>query len=193
MKKCTRCGLEKNSTDFYRRSKAHDGLTAKCKSCAWVVTKASRQKNESNYLQKLYAWRKSNPERLAELQRACHEKNKEKHKPARDVWAKKNRDKVNSGIYKWKLANAHLVNSYQARRRSVKKNATPSWANDFFIKEIYELAKRRTKATGIEWHVDHLVPLQSPLVRGLHVESNLAVIPAKQNSSKGNKYWMDMP
>lgn len=80
-----------------------------------------------------------------------------------------------------------------ARRRFAARNAAPKWANRFFMQEAYDLARRRTKATGIRWHVDHIVPLLSPLVCGLHVEHNLQVIPAAQNISKNNRWWPDMP
>ena len=71
--------------------------------------------------------------------------------------------------------------------------AKPAWANDFFIREAYHLAKLRTLATGYPWHVDHIVPLKSDLVCGLHVEHNLQVIPASENVRKQNFYWPDMP
>lgn len=69
----------------------------------------------------------------------------------------------------------------------------PAWANKFFIEEIYELARRRTEITGFPWHVDHIVPLKSELVCGLHVQSNLRVIPAVENHKKKNYFWPDMP
>ena len=75
-------------------------------------------------------------------------------------------------------------------------NATPAWANQFFIEEAYDLARLRTQQkTGRsdEWQVDHIVPLQHPLVQGLHVEHNLQVIPAIHNQRKGNRVWPDMP
>ena len=66
---------------------------------------------------------------------------------------------------------------------------SPKWANEFFIEEAYRLAAMRTKMLGYKWHVDHIVPLKSKLVCGLHVENNLRVIPAKDNLIKGNRSW----
>lgn len=80
-----------------------------------------------------------------------------------------------------------------AKRKAAKIQATPAWSNDFFIGEIYELAKLRERMVGGRWHVDHIVPLQSVIVCGLHVESNLQVIPGPRNESKGNRHWPDMP
>lgn len=99
------------------------------------------------------------------------------------------KEKLN--LAKWKKENSDKNAAYQRRRVAAKLNATPSWANEFFISEAYHIAKVRSKATGIKWHVDHIVPLRSKLVCGLHVEHNLQVIPAKLNESKGNRVWPD--
>lgn len=69
-----------------------------------------------------------------------------------------------------------------------KRNATPLWADDELILEVYRLAELRTKLTGINWQVDHVEPLQADYVCGLHVEQNLQVIPAGINYSKRNRY-----
>jgi hypothetical protein len=74
-----------------------------------------------------------------------------------------------------------------ARRGSIKQ-MTPSWANKFFISEIYDLAKRRREITGINWDVDHIIPLKGKTVCGLHVETNLRVIPASENRRKWNAF-----
>ena len=94
---------------------------------------------------------------------------------------------------KWKTANKGAVNAMTAMRFAAKMQAVPAWSERFIVAEIYDLAVRRTLGTGIEWHVDHVVPLRSRLVCGLHCESNLRVIPGIENMRKNNKSWPDMP
>lgn len=80
-----------------------------------------------------------------------------------------------------------------AKRRTTLLRAIPKWANLAAIEEIYREASRIEKLTGTEYHVDHIVPLQSRIVCGLHCESNLRVLPATSNISKSNRHWPDMP
>jgi hypothetical protein len=78
-------------------------------------------------------------------------------------------------------------------RLALKRKATPAWANLAAIDVLYIEAKRRELETGVKWHVDHIVPLKSKLVCGLHVEANLVVLTASENIAKSNRYWPDMP
>lgn len=78
-------------------------------------------------------------------------------------------------------------------RRLASERATPKWANLVAIREIYEACEKITKDTGVVHHVDHIVPLTSKIVCGLHNEFNLMVLPALDNIKKGNRHWPDMP
>ena len=109
------------------------------------------------------------------------------------AWQEKNRAKVLAASARFRAANRDKGRAHAAAREALKACATPSWANDFIIEEAYALAQLRTKVMGFKWHVDHIVPLKSPLVCGLHTHDNLQVIPAAENHKKSNKYWPDMP
>lgn len=102
---------------------------------------------------------------------------------------KNNKELVQLWRKRWGDKNIDKTRLYCNSRYSRAKEGRVSWANKFFIKEAYHLASLRTKLTGMEWHVDHIIPLRNPLVCGLHVENNLQVIPAEVNHRKGNRFY----
>lgn len=73
------------------------------------------------------------------------------------------------------------------RSRKIKQ-ATPKWANLEEIKKIYIEAQIKSEVTGINYEVDHIIPISHPLVCGLHVENNLSVITERNNQAKSNKF-----
>jgi len=78
-----------------------------------------------------------------------------------------------------------------AKRHAAKMHRTPAWltADDLWlIEQAYELAVLRTKLFGFSWHVDHILPLQGKQVSGLHVPTNLQVIPWVDNVRKANRF-----
>lgn len=154
------------------------------------------------------AWRAVNAEKdrasIAKWQAA----NQNRIKSARLIWEAANPDKVlaKSAAYRarnpklvlqqgaaWRKANRHKVNAKKARREAAKLQATPAWADPKKILEFYETADALGMWTGDWHHVDHMVPLQSKLVCGLHCEANLQILPGVDNQRKSNRVWPDMP
>lgn len=89
-----------------------------------------------------------------------------------------------------------VLRSCVQKRVASRNRASVSFDQELFglvVLEANHLAVLREKITGIKHDVDHVVPLRSKLVCGLHNEFNLAVIPASENRSKGNRYWPGMP
>lgn len=80
-------------------------------------------------------------------------------------------------------------NAKLARRRATKRRAAVDWANAEKLQWFYAEAQRISATTGMTYHVDHIVPLTSRKVCGLHNEFNLQILPAFDNLSKGNKHW----
>lgn len=89
---------------------------------------------------------------------------------------------------KYRKSRPDVKRAEDAKRRADKINRTPSWANLSDIKNIYSWARLASVSTGVEHHVDHVIPLKGKTVSGLHVETNLSVVPYWENLEKNNKF-----
>ena len=131
------------------------------------------------------AWAKANPD-------------KERISKAK-YWRKyyaENSEKLRARTAKTAKDNPAYFAMHASKRRANQKSAIPLWfseLDDLITKEAFDLRKQRGNATGFKWHVDHIVPLQSKLVCGLHIGCNIQVIPAIGNHQKSNLFWPDMP
>jgi len=171
------CGEIKSHSEYtFRTNKGKKYPFAYCKPCHVQWNRNNKAHRPTEYL---------------EVRRKWHLKNKEKvNARKREL---RNPDIANKKTKEWKQLNPHKLRSHAASYRAAYLNSLPKWRNKFFIDEIYHLAKLRTKMLGIQFHVDHIVPLQSDIVCGLHNEFNLQIITAKHNFSKGNRVWPEMP
>lgn len=138
-------------------------------------------------------YRKERIEQIKIQNAEYREATKEQRRIYNAKYRESNKEKVRSYNRSWVLNNMERVNAVTAKRRSQKLKATPMWADEFVISEAYHLAELRKKLCGGRWHVDHIIPLRSRLVCGLHCEFNLAVIPGRENILKGNRTWPGMP
>lgn len=66
--------------------------------------------------------------------------------------------------------------------------ATPPWVELKELAKFYELRDKMFLKTGIEHHVDHIIPIKGKIVCGLNVPWNLQVLTAKENLRKGNRW-----
>lgn len=69
-----------------------------------------------------------------------------------------------------------------SKRRVAKLNAMPAWLSGLQLADIAKVYAECAKlsASGIQHHVDHIVPLQGKLVCGLHVPWNLQILTASK-------------
>ncbi len=105
-------------------------------------------------------------------------------------WESAHPEKVKSYRKTWLVKHPEVVRARVAKREAYKRGHTPHWLSDdrWMIDQAYSLAQLRKSVTGVDWHVDHIVPLRGKIVSGLHVPWNLQVIPAMQNWHKNNRF-----
>ena len=90
----------------------------------------------------------------------------------------------------WKTNNKTQIRADTKARRRKHREATPKWLSRkqrSEIRQIYQIAITMTQTTGEQYVVDHIVPLRSDHVCGLHVPWNLRVITQEENLKKSNK------
>lgn len=174
-KTCRVCREAKDTVAFNKLSEAKDGLAYACRECTRAKAAAWRNANPDRDRAAKKRWAAVNADKIAEKGRRYYAENADKHKASCRKWAERN---------------APLVTARYARRRAMKRNATPEWLTAIdmaLIQEFYDVAAAISMQTGIKHHVDHIHPLQGRGFNGLHVPWNLRVIPATDNHQKLNK------
>ncbi len=168
---CTSCGIEKSSEEFYAdKRNVIKGVRSDCKVCLRAAVRKRKKLIGCTAADRLRStrWRNANIDRAREQERAKRARNIDAYRAAASKWAKANPDK----------RDIHKI---------LKKTRIPSWYEADKVRMIYGKAKQ------FGFSVDHIVPLQSKLVCGLHVWANLQLLDKPLNSAKSNLEWPDMP
>lgn len=187
MKKCNKCGETKPLTDFSpRRDRKHGSVRPDCKKCNYLVY---RRPYVLKHKDKVYCsdkkWREEHLVELRIYRKSWVSNNIAKVTSYQETYRSSNRDKAKACTRAWQLLNPGRVNSLNARYKAIRIRATPSWANIEDINNVY------IEAQYMQMHVDHIIPLRSKIVCGLHVWDNLQLLSADDNNKKGNKFPHD--
>ena len=100
-----------------------------------------------------------------------------------EIECKRNRERANRDVAK--------CGTKGAKGRAQKLKATPSWLTKDHKEQIlqkYQRAANLESETGKVYEVDHIVPLLSDRIFGLHVPWKLQVLTLFGNRSKGNNF-----
>ena len=207
-KKCSKCKEIKAKSCFAKATRLKSGVSSQCKDC--IAENRVRDKEKIRSQQR--KWYDDNIKHVQakdKIRRQTHkevlsQKDAEKYKRNRDKilkyvaqYQKDNPEVGRLAGKKYREANPDKQTAKTAKRRAAKLRATLRWLIDdeleqFLISEIYHLASIRSTVTGVLYNVDHIVPLQSKFVCGLHVSWNLQIIDSISNIKKHNRHWPDM-
>jgi 5-methylcytosine-specific restriction endonuclease McrA len=140
----------------------------------------------------LFSKNKSMTDGLQNVCKECFRQYRDKSytKKYNDKYRAENRDKLLKEKREYYKNNRGIKNASESRRRASKIQATPSWLSKFdldYMKHLFIQSQELSRLTKIEHQVDHIVPLRSYKVCGLHVPWNLQIITAEENLSKGNR------
>jgi 5-methylcytosine-specific restriction endonuclease McrA len=121
-----------------------------------------------------YKWANENTKKRKEIIKRHYAKNKESIKVKQKLWAEKNKEKVLLS----------RVRRESRRRARINKTGPITKDQNKIINCFYEQAKRLEHRLGIKFHVDHIIPIAKG---GMHIHTNLQVLPASINIKKKDK------
>lgn len=192
---CKTCGELKPVESFTKHKLSKGGHLPHCKPCIAAKSKAYKAKDPEkwktiNRESKRNSPMAKNADKIRK--KLAYSKDPKKFIEKNKAYYQANREKVISQALTYKRENRDKFSVLAAERNSRRRTATPVWVDRATLLKFYQKARILTKLTGIKHEVDHIVPLQSALVCGLHVPCNLQVITKKENAEKSNRYWPDM-
>lgn len=179
-KVCSTCKEIKLKELFAKDNSKKDKLRYQCRACHTESKKDHYKDNKDKILEANRQYRVVNSDLIRVSKQRYRKENPQKIRELSRQYSRRDR-KRNPAKYAAKA-------SY---RRVKVRQATPVWVDRAAINGMYQLAALFNNV-GITMHVDHVVPLRSDLVCGLHCEANLQLLPASDNTSKGNRWWPDM-
>ena len=181
-KYCKICCSEKQKSNLVKHRKYTKTYYNNHKEEHFERGRKWREENREDYLEYHKQYDLDHSDERREYMKKWQEDNKERNKIRNAEYYQNNKESFQQRKKEWNASNPHKSREYTARRKAIKLQATPSYADQEAIDKIYE------QATLLNQTVDHIVPLQGKYVCGFHVEYNLRMLPLSKNSSKNNDF-----
>ena len=147
-----------------------------CYQCALEFSSKSKKKKQAE-----------DPEGMREMYRQRYIRKADKVKARRKKYVQANRDRILLEMRKFYERFPEVFRAQSATRRARKRNASPPWLNSEMkaqIKALHAEANALKKEFGIQYDVDHIVPLFGKTVCGLHVPWNMRILTHTENLSR---------
>lgn len=176
IKKCSKCGIEKDLSLFGKYKKSKSGYKSWCKECHNKNNKKYREKNKEKNKEYFKEWREENSDYLKEYNKE-YQREYQKQKCQEDP---KFRFKKNLRTAIWY--------SFKLYSKNGKTKSCKEYGIDF--KAIFKEIGHRPDPS---YHLDHIIPLSlfdldnPEQVRLAHVPQNLRWLPGRENLEKNNK------
>lgn len=169
---CSRCKEEKPIIEFYSRNRSPDGKQNHCKECH----KKYATENRVNGDLSAKRWRDNNKERVSVRDKEYKSTKKEHLAKLDEHWRKRNPLKLRSG---------------NCKRRLQYLKSIPKWYEQEHVELLYSKRDELNKIWNLRLEVDHIIPLISDTVCGLHCWHNLQLLDKSLNCSKSTNYQQD--
>lgn len=144
---CTKCGEEKELSEFHKRKTIKDGHALQCKKCKSIYDRKYREDNEEKLKEKDLEYRKNNKEKIAKRKKLWSDSHKEELKIKHAEWHKNNKKEVKQKRAKYYADNREYFRIRNAKwrenNRRYKNSIDRIWKQNNPIKVRKSIARRK--------------------------------------------------
>ncbi len=189
MKKCSKCEIEKELTEFHKRTDCKDGFRADCKVCYREYKRGYKSKNREKVNEYAREYYSENYEKIQENR----ENNKDNICLTKQKYYVR---KSNDPLFKLSCSIRSLLTTSIKRMGYTKNNKTEIILgisfNEFKLYIEKQFIEGMSWDNHGEWHLDHKIPLSwaktKEEVYDLNKYTNFQPLWQFDNLSKGNRY-----
>lgn len=215
MKVCTKCGVEKDESEFHKNHK-------RCKGCFNKQTKEYRTKNRALVLERKKKYRIENKEEILEKQKEYYNENIEKRLDYAKEYRNKNPDKNKEYMKEYYITHKEEKKIYGRKYNKERYDSDPYYRFTICLRSRIRIAfknysikgkSKSCKEYGIDFksiydkigykddptmHLDHVIPLSvfdldnPEHVRLAHLPENLRWLDATENLQKHDSIDMQL-
>jgi len=135
-KKCSKCQIEKELSDFHKNKNKKDGYSYKCKLCKSEETKILYQQNKDVFTERRIKYRNENPEKVKNYRKKEWKKHKKKISEYNKEYKEKNKDKISEYNKNYRNKNKISISNREKEYQNEK------YKNDLIFK-LKKLVRNR--------------------------------------------------
>lgn len=176
-KVCRECSRYLFLEEFHKQPAGKYSRTARCSEC-------TNSTNRSKYYKK-------DLEAIAQRKREYYRSHRTHIRARNARYYQRTKDKFASRRKTFHAKNPEAAARYSAQYRAAVLERIPNWLTEAdwrWIQWMYIQSRRIGHVTGVQHHVDHIIPLRGTKVSGLHCPLNLQILPSTENQIKSNKF-----
>ena len=151
-KVCCRCGVKKIASEFYKRSKARDGLCSHCIDCAKLAKKAYYAANSERIKREVKRYYRDHKDERRDYSKKYYAENSDRLLADGFDYRNKNRDRINARARLYRAENSDKVRERNAKYRNAnrekRREAYRRWRAD--NREIANAASKRWRESNRE-------------------------------------------
>lgn len=189
LRKCKTCGCEATTEEdlemFVKDLSCKYDRTNKCKECRKVERIPYLEATKEHNAKRAAQWYQDNLEERRAYSKRYNIEHPAERKAYRKQYREDNKEELAKKNAEYDKKYPEKAKARGAKYRAAKRSQTPelTTTEKQKIGMLHKIAINITKQTGVEMHVDHIIPIAKG---GLHHPLNLRVITTKENRIKSD-------